>query len=74
MNVPHIRPTPSDRFNRPRTRDGRGQAASRQSAHQSYLHYLALARGRALAGDQIEAERYFQHAEHYLRSMGSTAA
>lgn len=23
MNFPHISPTPSDRFNRPRTRDGR---------------------------------------------------
>jgi hypothetical protein len=74
MNVPHIRPTPSDRFNRPRTRDGRGQAAPRQSAEQSYRHYLALARDRALAGDQIEAERYYQYAEHYLRSIDSSAA
>jgi hypothetical protein len=30
---------------------------------------LSLARAEALAGDQIAAENYFQHAEHYLRSM-----
>ena len=74
MNVAHLRPTPSDRFNRPRTRDGRGQAAPRRTADQSYWHYLPLAKDRALAGDQIEAERYYQYAEHYLRSMNSSAA
>jgi hypothetical protein len=29
-----------------------------------------LARAEALTGDRIVAENYFQHAEHYFRSMG----
>jgi len=40
-----------------------------QNAQRSYEHYLALARAEALNGDPIAAENYFQHAEHYLRSM-----
>ena len=43
----------------------------RQSAHENYQHYLALANAKALAGDPIEAERYYQHAEHFLRSISS---
>jgi Domain of unknown function (DUF4167) len=31
---------------------------------------LTLARAEALAGDRIKAENYFQHAEHYFRSLG----
>ncbi len=33
-----------------------------------YEHYLALALEKASAGDRIEAENYYQHAEHYFRS------
>jgi hypothetical protein len=40
-----------------------------QNAQRSYQHYLALAHAETLAGDRITAENYFQHAEHYLRSM-----
>ncbi|UPK39365.1 DUF4167 domain-containing protein [Bradyrhizobium sp. 186] len=35
----------------------------------SYERYLALAHAEALNGDRIAAENYFQHAEHYFRSM-----
>ncbi|MBY3488970.1 DUF4167 domain-containing protein [Rhizobium laguerreae] len=38
------------------------------NAKQRYEHYLALAREKALSGDRIEAENYYQHAEHYFRS------
>ncbi len=31
--------------------------------------YLALAREATLAGDPIEAENWYQHAEHYFRVM-----
>ena len=31
--------------------------------------YLALAQAAALAGDVVEAENYYQHAEHYFRLM-----
>jgi hypothetical protein len=30
-----------------------------------------LARAEAVAGDRIAAESYFQHAEHYFRSMAN---
>jgi hypothetical protein len=31
--------------------------------------YVALARTAALAGDAVETENYYQHAEHYFRLM-----
>jgi Domain of unknown function (DUF4167) len=46
------------------------QARNAQNAQRNYERYLALARTEALAGDRILAENYFQHAEHYFRSMG----
>ena len=48
----------------------RSHARNAQNAQKSYERYLALARAEALAGDRIVAENYFQHAEHYFRSMG----
>jgi Domain of unknown function (DUF4167) len=47
----------------------RPQARNAQSAQRNYERYLALARAETLAGDRIVAENYFQHAEHYFRSM-----
>lgn len=31
--------------------------------------YLALARAAEAAGDAVQSEYYYQHAEHYLREM-----
>src|SRR5215467_6932478 len=42
-----------------------------QNAQRSYERYLALARAEALSGNMIGAENYYQHAEHYFRSMAS---
>ncbi len=42
-----------------------------QNAQRSYERYLALAQAEALSGDMIGAENYYQHAEHYFRSMSS---
>ena len=42
-----------------------------QSAQRSYERYLALAQAEAQAGDIVGAENYYQHAEHYFRSMSS---
>jgi hypothetical protein len=42
-----------------------------QSAPRSYERYLALARAKAMSGDMIGAENYYQHAEHYFRSISS---
>ena len=44
-----------------------------QNAQRSYERYLALAQAQAQAqsGDIVGAENYYQHAEHYFRSMSS---
>ena len=43
-----------------------------QNAQRKYEHYLALARAEAQAGNPVEAENYYQHAEYYFRLMSST--
>jgi hypothetical protein len=42
-----------------------------QNAQRNYERYLELARAEALAGNPVGAENYYQHAEHYFRSMSS---
>jgi hypothetical protein len=51
----------------------RPQANNAQSAEKNYERYLALAQAEALRGDRIAAENFFQHAEHYFRSMSQNA-
>jgi hypothetical protein len=41
------------------------------NAQRNYERYLELARAEALAGNTVGAENYYQHAEHYFRSMSS---
>lgn len=52
----------------------RGSSDKARNAKQRYEHYLALAREKALSGDRIEAENYYQHAEHYFRSAAAANA
>jgi hypothetical protein len=40
-----------------------------QNVQGNYERYLALARAEALIGNTVGAEHYYQHAEHYFRSM-----
>jgi hypothetical protein len=47
----------------------RPQAGNVQNFQRSYERYLTLARAETLTGDRIAAENYFQHAEHYFRTM-----
>ena len=42
-----------------------------QNAQRNYERYLALARAEAQTGNTVGAENYYQHAEHYFRSMSS---
>jgi hypothetical protein len=42
-----------------------------ENAKRNYERYLELARAEALTGNTIGAENYYQHAEHYFRSMTS---
>ena len=39
-----------------------------QSPMKQYEHYMNLARETALAGDRVEAENLYQHAEHFYRT------
>jgi Domain of unknown function (DUF4167) len=42
------------------------------NAQRNYERYLALAQAEALSGNTVGAENYYQHAEHYFRSMSSS--
>ena len=52
---------------------GRSEPKGSQNAQRNYERYLALARAEALIGNTVGAENYYQHAEHYFRSMSSDA-
>jgi hypothetical protein len=60
---------------RQRHADGRGcplyhrNGPSRGNARQKYESYLARAREAQVAGDAVEMENWYQHAEHYWRVM-----
>ena len=43
----------------------------RGTPHQVHEKYLGLARDAASTGDRVQAEAYFQYAEHYYRIMHS---
>jgi len=43
-------------------------------AQRNYERYLALARDATLNGDTVEAENFYQHADHYFRVMRERAA
>ena len=49
----------------------RAEPKSSQSAQRNHERYLALARAEAQIGNMVGAENYYQHAEHYFRSMRS---
>jgi hypothetical protein len=49
----------------------RSETKGSQSAQRNHERYLALARAEALSGNMVGAENYYQHAEHYFRSMSS---
>ena len=55
----------------PKSSAVRSEPKHSQNAQRSYEQYLALARAEALIGNTVGAENYYQHAEHYLRSMSS---
>jgi Domain of unknown function (DUF4167) len=76
MNARHPKPatTFSGRSKR-WTSNATRPAASKgpQSAQRNYDRYLELARVEILNGDTVAAENYYQHAEHYFRSMSGDA-
>jgi hypothetical protein len=42
--------------------------------HRNYERYVALAREAATAGDAVQTEHWYQHAEHYFRMMQERTA
>ena len=42
---------------------------STQNARNNYERYTTMAKDAARRGDVVEAENYYQHAEHYFRVM-----
>ena len=61
----------ANRSNRGTSNIARPESRGSQNAQRSYERYLALAQAQAQSGDVIGAENYYQHAEHYFRSMSS---
>jgi hypothetical protein len=51
------------------SQQGRSRGDTVARAKQSFERYTALARDAASAGNDIDAENFYQHAEHYLRTM-----
>jgi environmental stress-induced protein Ves len=56
----------ADRLTSSSARQGPGQGVN---AKARYVRYVAMARAAAQAGDLVEAENCYQHAEHYFRVM-----
>jgi hypothetical protein len=73
MRTPQPRPTSSfaPRSKRWTSNASRPTPNGSQNAQRNYERYLVLAQTEAQAGNLIGAENYYQHAEHYFRSMSS---
>jgi hypothetical protein len=73
MNMRYSRPPAPhvDRSKRRWSSSSRPEPKSPLSAHGNYERYLTLAQAEAQSGNSIGAENYYQHAEHYFRSMTS---
>ena len=74
MDMHNHEPAPRARFAASRNRSTSGSVRSAlkgtQNAQRIHDRYVALADAAALTGDSIAAENYYQHAEHFFRSMG----
>jgi uncharacterized protein DUF4167 len=62
MNTVQVRPTKNARFLAT-------QLSNDKNPRQHYERYLSRARDEERAGNIVEAENYYQHAEHYFRSI-----
>jgi hypothetical protein len=63
---------PGSRFRSSTSRGRRGNSFG--GARRQYERYVALADAAVLRGDPIEAQNYYQHAEHYFRVMNGVDA
>jgi len=67
-----MNPNPRRRYGPVGPHPVRRSQNSASNARQNYERYLARAREAKLAGDEVEMENCYQHAEHYLRTMRGT--
>ncbi|MGO4736500.1 DUF4167 domain-containing protein [Bosea sp. 2KB_26] len=72
--MPRTYSTPSRPLLHRMAQPARTEQAPLQGTRQHYERALRLGDAEALAGHRIEAERYYQLAEHYLRSGNGRAA
>jgi hypothetical protein len=63
--------SPAGRSQRWASSAPRPELQGSHNARRNYDRYLALAQAELQAGDRVAAENYYQHAEHYFRSMSS---
>jgi Domain of unknown function (DUF4167) len=74
-NVNNRRPGPTVAGRSQRWVSDAGPApTSSPNAQRTDERYLALARAEAQSGNTVAAENYYQHAEHYFRTMSSNRA
>jgi Domain of unknown function (DUF4167) len=64
----------SARSNAPKIIAARPITNDIQGARRSYERYLALAQEQARGSNVVEAENYYQHAEHFFRVMSANRA
>jgi hypothetical protein len=67
MNQSITRSATNGRRQKQTTRTNPARASSRPDSRASYERYITLAEAQMRAGDRIEAENYYQHAEHHFR-------
>jgi hypothetical protein len=63
----------SSRSNRSTSSSTRRRPEQGVNPKARYAEYVELARAAALTGDAVETENYYQHAEHYFRTMRERA-
>jgi Domain of unknown function (DUF4167) len=68
---PRSAPSFADRSKRWSSNGTRAESNGSHNAQKNYERYVALAQAEAQNGDRIAAENYYQHAEHFFRSMSS---
>jgi hypothetical protein len=73
VNTRHPRPAApfAGRSKRWSSNAARPEQNGSHNARRNYERYLALAQAEAQSGNTVAAENYYQHAEHYFRSMSS---
>ena len=60
-----------DRLKRWSSNSSHHRPKSPHDAQRNYERYLALAQAEVRTGNVIGAENYYQHAEHYFRTMSA---